>query len=194
MGKLRPKKPETPESAKVEAKIGLAEQNFRKEAYEPKLIQYRDMAEKEDLVSVGEGVASADVAAAAGRPVLAATQSVDRAADLASAGASQMLEGQVKGKVGEMSDKVTVLKLAQQDADTAASGLSTATKLAESEALTNLKNESIKSAGAIKAAGQLASFFQGNLDQFNKTRGLSGFDQDQKIGSAIIKGPRLSDT
>ena len=191
MGKLRPKKPETPESAKVEAKIGLAEQNFRKEAYEPKLIEYRDMAETEDLVSVGEGVASADVAVAAGRPVLAATQSVDRAANLASAGASQMLEGQVKGKVGEMSDKVTVLKLAQQDADTAASGLSTATKLAESEALTNLKNESIKSASVIKAGTKLASFFKDNIDSYKDTRGLSGFDQGQSKLSAFFRGPRL---
>lgn len=191
MGKLRPKKPETPESAKVEAKIGLAEQNFRKEAYEPKLIEYRDMAEKEDLVSVGEGVASADVAAAAGRPVLAATQSVDRAADLASAGASQMLEGQVKGKVGEMSDKVTVLKLSQQDADTAASGLSTATKLGESEALTNLKNESIKSAGVIKAGTQLASFFKDNIDTYKDTRKVGGFDEGQSKLSGFLRGPRL---
>ena len=87
-----PKKSEFAAGAaeKALASVSLAEKNFFRENYLPKLTQLRDRTNVEDYESVATGRAQADtMQALSGRPSLAATRSVNMSADMASAAGAQ---------------------------------------------------------------------------------------------------------
>tara|TARA_R110001592_G_scaffold55600_2_gene169791 strand:+ start:557 stop:1147 length:591 start_codon:yes stop_codon:yes gene_type:complete len=124
------------ESEKATASIALADKQYFKDKYLPKLTELRDRSSKEDYQGVARGRAQADtMQALTNRPSLQATRSVDAAADRAAAAGSQLLQGSLQGLAAQRGDQVNVLKQARGMAADATSGLSRAAKIATTKNL-----------------------------------------------------------
>lgn len=124
------------EQEKALASVSLAEKNYFRQKYLPKLTQLRDRASTENYEGVATGRAQADtMQALSGRPSLAAARSVDSAADMASAAGAQALQGRVQGLTAQRADQVNVLKNARGMAADAQSGLSRAARISSTKQL-----------------------------------------------------------
>jgi hypothetical protein len=124
------------EQEKALASVSLAEKNYFREKYLPKLTELRDRSMTEDYSGVATGRAQADtMQALSGRPTIRAAQSVDAAADLASAAGAQQLQGRVQGLTAQRGDQVNVLKNARGMQADAQSGLSRAARIESSKQL-----------------------------------------------------------
>lgn len=124
------------EQEKALASVSLAEKNYFRQKYLPKLTQLRDRASTENYEGVATGRAQADtMQALSARPSLAAARSVDSAADMASAAGAQALQGRVQGLTAQRGDQVNVLKNARGMAADAQSGLSKAARIASTKQL-----------------------------------------------------------
>jgi hypothetical protein len=133
-----PKKSEFAAGAaeKALASVSLAEKNFFRENYLPKLTQLRDRTNVENYESVATGRAQADtMQALSGRPSLAATRSVNMSADMASAAGAQALQGRYQGLAAKRGDQVNVLKNARGMQADAQQGLSQAARIATTKQL-----------------------------------------------------------
>ena len=133
----KPKKSEFQASAqeKALASVSMAEKNFFRQNYLPKLTGLRDRATRENYESVATGRAQADTMQALSRPTLAATRAVDASANMASAAGAQALQGRYQGLVAKRGDQVNVLKNARGMQADAQQGLSRAAKIESSKQL-----------------------------------------------------------
>ena len=133
----KPKKSEFQASAqeKALASVSLAEKNFFRQNYLPKLTGLRDRANRENYESVATGRAQADTMQALSRPSLAATRAVDASANMASAAGAQALQGRYQGLVAKRGDQVNVLKNARGMQADAQQGLARAAKIESSKQL-----------------------------------------------------------
>jgi len=120
---------------KALASVSLAEKNYFRQKYLPKLTQLRDRASTENYESVATGRAQADTMQALSRPSLQAAQSVDTAANMASAAGAQALQGRAQGLTAQRGDQVNVLKNARGMAADAQSGLSKAARIESTKQL-----------------------------------------------------------
>lgn len=156
------------EQEKALASVSLAEKNYFRQKYLPKLTQLRDRASTEDYESVATGRAQADtMQALSGRPSLAASRSVDSAADMASAAGAQALQGRTQGLAAQRGDQVNVLKNARGMAADAQSGLSKAARISSTKQLQfaqakqNRRNANFRA--ATQLVGQMGENRQENL-------------------------------
>lgn len=133
----RPKQKEfgPSEQEKALAQVSLAEKNFSRKNYLPKLLQLRDRATRENYESVAVGRANADTMQSLSRPNLRAAQSVGAAADMASAAGAQALQGRYQGLAAKRGDQVNVLKNARGMQADAQQGLARAAKIESSKQL-----------------------------------------------------------
>jgi len=124
------------ESEKATASIALADKQYFKDKYLPKLTELRDRSSNENYQGVARGRAQADtMQALTNRPSLAATRSVDASADRAAAAGSQLLQGSLQGLAAQRGDQINVLKQARGMAADATSGLSRAAKISTTKNL-----------------------------------------------------------
>lgn len=123
------------EQEKALASVSLAEKNYFREKYLPKLTQLRDRASTENYEGVATGRAQADTMQALSRPSLQASQAVDTAANMASAAGAQALQGRAQGLTAQRGDQVNVLKNARGMQADAQSGLSKAARIESTKQL-----------------------------------------------------------
>jgi len=146
----------------------LAEKNYFRQKYLPKLTELRDRSSTEDYSGVATGRAQADtMQALSGRPSLQATQSVDAAADLASAAGAQQLQGRTQGLTAQRGDQINVLKNARGMQANAQSGLSQAARIESSKQLDFARAKQARRNANFKAGtkllGQMGENRQENL-------------------------------
>ena len=131
----KPKKTKASEQEKALASISLAEKNYFRQKYLPKLTELRDRSSTEDYQGVATGRAQADTMQALSRPSLRATQAVDTAANMASAAGAQALQGRTQGLTAQRGDQVNVLKNARGMQADAQQGLSRAARIESTKQL-----------------------------------------------------------
>ena len=131
----KPKKTKASEQEKALASVSLAEKNYFREKYLPKLKELRDRSSTENYQGVATGRAQADTMQALSRPSLQATQAVDTAANMASAAGAQALQGRSQGLVAQRGDQVNVLKNARGMQADAQQGLSRAARIESTKQL-----------------------------------------------------------
>ncbi len=156
------------EQEKALASVSLAEKNYFRQKYLPKLTELRDRSSTEDYSGVATGRAQADtMQALSGRPSLQATQSVDAAADLASAAGAQQLQGRTQGLTAQRGDQINVLKNARGMQANAQSGLSQAARIESSKQLDFARAKQARRNANFKAGtkllGQMGENRQENL-------------------------------
>ena len=156
------------EQEKALASVSLAEKNYFRQKYLPKLTQLRDRASTENYEGVATGRAQADtMQALSGRPSLAAARSVDSAADMASAAGAQALQGRVQGLTAQRADQVNVLKNARGMAADAQSGLSRAARISSTKQLEFARAKQARRNANFRAGtqilGQMGENYQENL-------------------------------
>jgi len=156
------------EQEKALASVSLAEKNYFRQKYLPKLTELRDRSMTEDYSGVATGRAQADtMQALSGRPTIRAAQSVDAAADLASAAGAQQLQGRTQGLTAQRGDQINVLKNARGMQADAQSGLSQAARIESSKQLDFARAKQARRNANFKAAnkmvGQMGQNFQENL-------------------------------
>ena len=165
----KPKSSEYKASAqeKALASVSLAEKNYFRQKYLPKLTQLRDRASTENYESVATGRAQADTMQALSRPSLQASQAVDTAANMASAAGAQALQARGQGLAAQRGDQVNVLKNARGMQADAQSGLSRAARIESTKQLQfaqakqNRRNANFRAATQI--LGQMGDNRQTNL-------------------------------
>lgn len=170
MGKPSKSDYKASEQEKVGAAIASADKDWFKQEYLPKTIEFvqKSFNEEGALISKAEGVASADtMQALTSNPNRNAVMSVDAEADLASAGAAQMLEGTTAGTVGARSDQISGIKMANNMAAQTTAGLSQSSKLATSDTLNRMKAKNIRVAGNMKAGTTLGKVMGSNFQDYN---------------------------
>lgn len=145
------------EADKQNQEISMAQKNFYRQNYLPKLKERMQAAfdQEEGVVSMAQGRAQADTMQALSNPNREAVMSVDRQADLASAASAQQLQGIKQGMVGARSDQVGVLKQANQMQSTTMSGLAQAAKIATTDTLQRAQAKQTQSLGIIKGLTNL---------------------------------------
>jgi len=164
------------EQEKALASVSLAEKNYFREKYLPKLTELRDRATTEDYSGVAAGRAQADtMQALSGRPTIKAAQSVDAAADLASAAGAQQLQGRVQGLTAQRGDQVNVLKNARGMQADAQSGLSRAARIESSKQLEFARAKQARRNANFRFASNLAGDIGKKLRQ---TSGQADMEQD----------------
>jgi hypothetical protein len=131
----KPKKTKASEQEKALASVSLAEKNYFRQKYLPKLKELRDRSSTEDYQGVATGRAQADTMQALSRPSLRATQAVDTAANMASAAGAQALQGRAQGLTAQRGDQVNVLKNARGMQADAQQGLSRAARIESTKQL-----------------------------------------------------------
>ena len=148
------------EQEKALASVSLAEKNYFREKYLPKLTELRDRATTEDYSGVAAGRAQADtMQALSGRPSIKAAQSVDAAADLASAAGAQAVAARAQGLTAQRGDQINVLKNARGMAADAQQGLSKAARIESTKQLQFAKAKQARRDAAFKVGSKLASGF-----------------------------------
>ena len=148
------------EQEKALASVSLAEKNYFKQKYLPKLTELRDRSMTEDYSGVAAGRAQADtMQALSGRPSLKAAQAVDTAADLASAAGAQQLQARAQGLTAQRGDQINVLKNARGMAAAAQSGLSKAARIESTKQLQFAKAKQARRNANFKVGTKLASGF-----------------------------------
>lgn len=170
MGKPSKSDYKASEQEKVGAAIASADKDWFNKEYLPKTIEFVQNSFNEEgaLISKAEGVASADtMQALTSNPNRNAVMSVDAEADLASAGAAQMLQGTTAGTVGARSDQISGIKMANNMAATTTAGLSQSSKLATSDTLNRMKAKNIRVAGTMKAGTTLGKVMGSNFQDYN---------------------------
>lgn len=141
MGKPKASEYKATDQEKTLASVSLAEKNYFREKYLPKLTELRDRSSTEDYQSVAKGRASADVAQAGLLAGMGAASSVGAAADRASAAGSMMLQAGAQGLAAQRGDQVNVLKNARGMQATAQQGLSRAANIETTKQLSFAKSK-----------------------------------------------------
>ena len=148
------------EQEKALASVSLAEKNYFRQKYLPKLIELRDRSMTEDYSGVAAGRAQADtMQALSGRPTIRAAQSVDAAADLASAAGAQQLQGRAQGLTAQRGDQINVLKNARGMQADAQQGLSQAARIESSKQLQFARAKQARRDANFRTGSKLASGF-----------------------------------
>ncbi len=154
----KPKKQEyqASEQEKTSAAVSQAEKQYFDQTYGPLLREMRDLSEKEDLGSLGRGRAQADtMQALSATPTLAGTRSIDQAADLASAAASQQLQGSGQALAAQRERQIGVLGTARGQAADAQSGLAKAAKIQSTKQLEAARAKQMVRQAKFNAAEQM---------------------------------------
>jgi len=172
------------EEEKALASVSLADKTFFRENYLPKLTELRDQSMQQDYQGVAKGRAQADtMQALSGKPSLLASQSVDAAADLASAASSMQLAGGAQGLAGQRQDQINVLKNARGLSATATSGLSQAARIGMTDTLAKAGRKQSRRMARLENMGKLAMQGIENV-QRNKAAAIANKDTEQaKEGS-----------
>ena len=154
------------EEEKALASVSLADKNFFREHYLPKLTELRDQSMQQDYQGVARGRAQADtMQALSSKPSLLASQSVDAAADLASAAASMQLAGSAQGLAWQRQDQTNVLKNARGLSATATSGLSQAARIGMTDTLAKAGRKQSRRMARLESMSQLAMKGLENVQQ-----------------------------
>jgi len=118
------------EAEKTQASVAKAEKDYFDQRYGPLLREMRDLAASEDFAPTAKGRAQADtMQALTSRPSLRAAQSVDAAADMASAAGSQQAQAEFQALQAQRQRQVGVLGTARGQAADATTGLSRAANI-----------------------------------------------------------------
>tara|TARA_R100001510_G_C7598512_1_gene165861 strand:+ start:237 stop:878 length:642 start_codon:yes stop_codon:yes gene_type:complete len=166
------------EEEKALASVSLADKNFFRESYLPKLTELRDQSMQQDYQGVAKGRAQADtMQALSGKPSLLASQSVDAAADLASAASSMQLAGGAQGLAGQRQDQINVLKNARGLSATATSGLSQAARIGMTDTLAKAGRKQARRMARLKNIGRLT---MAGIENIQRNKGAS--DVNKKTG------------
>ena len=173
------------ESEKATASIALADKQYFKDKYLPKLTELRDRSSTENYQGVARGRAQADtMQALTNRPSLAATRSVDASADRAAAAGSQLLQGSLQGLAAQRGDQVNVLKQARGMAADATSGLSRAAKIATTKNLQFAQAKQNRRNANFAMGTKLAAGAIGNMTQNKLAAATAGQDAGDVSGYA----------
>lgn len=133
-------KPSEPE--KLNAAVAKAEKDYFDKNYGPLLRRLRDITDTKDFSNISTGRAGADVLQAlTSRPTLQAAQSVDAAADIASAGGSQQLEAERTALGAKREGQVGVLGTGRGQQADAVSGLSRAANIQSTSDLSTARDK-----------------------------------------------------
>lgn len=182
----KPKKQEyqASEQEKTSAAVSQAEKQYFDQTYGPLLREMRDLSEKEDLGSLGRGRAQADtMQTLSATPTLAGTRSIDQAADLASAAASQQLQGSGQALAAQRERQIGVLGTARGQAADAQSGLAKAAKIQSTKQLEAARAKQMVRQAKFNAAEQIGGAL---LAQGRKN--LSTYDTDNMQSDANDAG------
>jgi hypothetical protein len=118
------------EAEKTQAAVAKAEKDYFDQRYGPLLREMRDLAATEDFAPTAKGRAQADtMQALTSSPSLRAAQSVDAAADLASAAGAQQAQAEFQALQAKRQRQVGVLGTARGQAADATTGLSRAASI-----------------------------------------------------------------
>jgi len=159
------------EEEKALASVSLADKTFFRESYLPKLTELRDQSMQQDYQGVAKGRAQADtMQALSSRPSLLASQSVDAAADLASAASSMQLAGGSQGLAGQRQDQINVLKNARGLSATATSGLSQAARIGMTDTLAKAGRKQARRMARLENMGRLT---MAGIENIQRNRGAS---------------------
>lgn len=183
----KPKKSEyqASEQEKVLASTSLADKKYFQEKYLPKLTELRDRSTKEDYEGVATSRAQADtMQALSARPTLRAAQSVDSAAEMASAAGAQALQGRAQGLMAKRGDQVNVLKNARGMQADAQQGLSRAARIESTKQLQFAKAKQARRNANFAVVTDLSA---GVVDRDRKGKG--GF-----LGPDSVFGKKSEDT
>tara|TARA_R100000234_G_scaffold14742_1_gene8074 strand:- start:3226 stop:3831 length:606 start_codon:yes stop_codon:yes gene_type:complete len=150
------------EAEKINAAVAKADKDYFDQRYSPLLREMRDIAETENYGDFVAGRAQADtMQALTAKPSIAATRSVDAAADLASASMAQQQAAQAQGLQAKRERQVGVLGTARgQQADTT-TGLANAARLANTTTLQQAKRRQMMREARQSAAFELGGAFVG---------------------------------
>ena len=173
------------EEEKALASVSLADKTFFRENYLPKLTELRDQSMQQDYQGVAKGRAQADtMQALSNRPSLLATQSVDAAADLASAASSMQLAGGAQGLAGQRQDQINVLKNARGLSATATSGLSQAARIGMTDTLAKAGRKQARRMARLENMGKLTMQGIENVQRNKAAAEASGLSKIAGEGSA----------
>ena len=145
----------------TEAKISLDKNNYYREKILPVQLELRDQAETQDLTSIAEGRASADIyQTLTGDENLniGVIRGVDTAADRAVAAGGSMIDAFTTGKAAELGDKISVASSASKGRAIDAKALSAVTKLDLSDTLSRSKAKQTRQSALFNAAAKITSF------------------------------------
>lgn len=172
------------ESEKTQASVAKAEKDYFNQTYAPLLREMRDSASSEDLTGVSRGVAGADTmqALTGEGPTLSGSQSVDQAADIASAAGSQMIAANTVGLGAQRQEQIGVLGAARGQAGEAQSGLAAASRI-----------QNTKDLQAAKAKQQVRMARTNALAQLGTTFALQGMKNKNTEGGSFFKPGDMGD-
>ena len=164
------------EAEKTQASVAKAEKDYFNQTYAPLLREMRDKASNEDLQSVSRGVAGADTmqALTGDGPTLSGSQSVDQAADVASAAGAQMIAGNIQGLSAQRSQQTGVLGAARGQAGEAQSGLAAASRIQNTKDLQAAKAKQQVRMARTNALAQLGTTFAMQGLKNKNTKGPNG--------------------
>jgi len=177
------------ESEKATASIALADKQYFKDKYLPKLTELRDRSSNENYQGVARGRAQADtMQALTNRPSLAATRSVDASADRAAAAGSQLLQGSLQGLAAQRGDQINVLKQARGMAADATSGLSRAAKISTTKNLQFAQAKQNRRNANFAMGTKLAAGAIGNVQQNTLAAATKGQTNGGDVSKYANKG------
>ena len=154
----KPKKSdyEASESEKINAKVAVAERQYFVEKYDPLILEQAEAAMNENLGGYVSGRKSADVNQALTKPSLAAAQSVDAAATLASAASSEIAAGYAGAEQAQKNRALSSLGSARGQQMDATTGLGALARLKNSETLQSAQRKMERREANVSAGMQLA--------------------------------------
>ena len=193
---------EATEAEKMQASIAKAEKDYFNNTYSPLLREMRDISMKEDFGEYAAGKSSADVNQALTKPSLAAAQSIDAGADLASAAVGNIVSARGEGLAAQRGRQLGVLATARGQQSDATSALASIAKINASDNLQQAKRRQLmrdarqeaglKIGGTMLAQGmQNIAGGEGIKDFFSPAGGMptlsEGFKalQDNKFGGLL---------
>jgi len=145
------------EAEKANAAVARAEYTRFKQKYDPLLQRMRDQSLTEDTTSTLRARANADtMQALTSQPTLQQTQNVSAGSDMAQALQGQLGVANQSGKEIQNKMQTGVLGTARGQAANAQTGMSKASRLATSEALTRAKANQDVANAKLAAVGQMA--------------------------------------
>ena len=154
----KPDKPKQSETDKTSVGISVANKEFFRNNYLPKLKEKVSTAfqEEDSMMDTAEGRANADVYQSLGvLPMIEPTRNLNLYADLSSAAVDNVAQGTYQALVGSRGDQVGGIKSVKGIENRTGAAMSQLAKIETAESLQKLKNESSRASGILKGGATL---------------------------------------
>lgn len=175
---------EATEAEKASASVALAQYNFFKENYDPKLQEMRDKARDGDPSQILRARANADTMQALTPASYRNANALDYSSDLSKAYQGQLGVANETGRKIQNTMGSNVIGIANKQAADATTGMSQLSRLETSEALNRAKNKQQVAMAKQNAAVQLgSSMVMQGID--NRDTGGTFFTPKNKDGNSI---------